>query len=309
MTATMDTAVAFFIFNRPEHASRVFAEIAKARPRTLLVVADGPRAGRAGEAELCARAREVLAQVDWDCRLLTNLAPNNLGCGARVSSGLDWVFAQVEEAIILEDDCLPHPEFFPFCEALLARYRSEERVMMISGVNVQPGPRNEASYYFGRFCGCWGWATWRRAWRHYDFAMTAYPDFVAQGRIGGILPDAATQRRWLAIFDRVRAGKIDTWDYQWVFAVWARDGVSAMPNVNLVSNIGFGRGATHTTNPRGAFANLPTAALGTLRHPAVIAPDAAADFQTFATEDAPAKSRSALRRAWQALVGLAGEVG
>ena len=122
---SLNTPVAFLIFNRPDTTQLVFNEIAKARPPKLLVVADGARTNKSGEAELCARTREIINQVDWECEVLTNYSDSNLGCRARVSSGLDWIFKQVPEAIILEDDCLPDPSFFRFCEEMLARYRNE----------------------------------------------------------------------------------------------------------------------------------------------------------------------------------------
>ena len=121
----LNTPVAFLIFNRPHTTQRVFAEIAKARPPKLLVVADGPRNDRPGEAELCAQTRAIIDQVDWDCEVLTHYADKNMGCKKRIASGIDWVFTQVEEAIILEDDCLPEASFFQFCEENLAPARCQ----------------------------------------------------------------------------------------------------------------------------------------------------------------------------------------
>ncbi len=162
----------FLIFNRPAETFRVFDAIREARPEKLLIVADGPRPTRPGEAALCNETREVLDRVDWSCQVLSNFAETNMGCGRRVASGLDWAFEQVEEAIILEDDCLPDSSFFPYCGELLERYRADERIMMISGNNFQNGASRTAdSYYFSQLPHCWGWATWRRAWRHYDFVM------------------------------------------------------------------------------------------------------------------------------------------
>lgn len=148
----LTTPVAFLVFNRPDTTIRVFEEIRRARPPKLLVVADGARADRPGEAEKCAQVRAIVEQVDWECGVLKNYADDNMGCKRRISSGLDWVFANVEEAIILEDDCLPHPSFFRFCEELLRRYRDDERVMMISGDNFQFGKkRTDYSYYFSKY--------------------------------------------------------------------------------------------------------------------------------------------------------------
>jgi hypothetical protein len=296
----MNTPVAFFIFNRPHLTRRVFAAIAEARPPKLFIVADGPRPDRADEASRCAEARDAVAAVDWDCEVLTRFSDRNLGCRDAVAGGLDWVFSLVDAAIILEDDCLPHPDFFPYCEDLLERYRTVDRVMMISGTNAQMGnARGEASYFFARYCHCWGWATWRRAWRHYDVAMEDYPRFLAAGEIRRIFRSEVMQRQWLEIFKSTRAGAVDTWDYQWVFAVWRRDGISAMPNGNLVSNIGFGPDATHTVDRASPFAQMPVASLGEIRHPSCVEPDEGADIFTHSLESsasAAARSDGPFRR-------------
>ena len=141
----LNTPVAFLIFNRPETTHRVFAEIARARPRRLLIVADGPRSE--ADADKCRAARAVIERVDWQCDILTNYSDINLGCKRRISSGLSWVFEQCEEAIVLEDDCLPDPTFFRFCAELLDKYRNDQRIMMISGNNFQSGyVRGTSSY-------------------------------------------------------------------------------------------------------------------------------------------------------------------
>ena len=108
----VQTAVALIIFNRPSTTSRVFAEIARAKPRRLFVIADGPRANRDGEAALCAAAREVTERVDWDCEVMRNYSNTNLGNFRRVPSGISWAFEHVEELIVLEDDCVPDQTFF-----------------------------------------------------------------------------------------------------------------------------------------------------------------------------------------------------
>lgn len=133
----LKTPVVFIIFNRSDTTEKVFAEIAKVRPRKLLVIADGPRPDHPSDIERCKAARAVIERVDWDCEVLTNYSEANLGCKACVSSGLDWAFQNVEEVIILEDDYLPHPTFFRFCEESLERYRDDERIALISGTNLK----------------------------------------------------------------------------------------------------------------------------------------------------------------------------
>ena len=261
--ATLSTPVVFMIFNRPETTERVFAAIREARPRQLA-------------------ARAIIDRVDWRCEVLKNYSEANLGCKKRVSSGLDWAFGEVEEAIILEDDCLPNRSFFAFCAELLARYRHDERVMNIGGTNFQHGiSRGEGSYYFSYLNHIWGWASWRRAWQHYDVSMTTFPRFLHSDQIGNTVPVKRMQQFWLECFDKVYRNKIDTWDYQWTYAMWRQNGLAIIPNVNMVSNIGFGQGATHTHDADNLFALVPTRSMDVLQHPSSVVPDIAADRSTF----------------------------
>lgn len=245
----LKTPVAFIIFNRPDTTEQVFAEIAKARPPKLLVIADGPRTNRPGEAEKCAATRALIEKVDWDCEVLTNFSEVNLGCKQRVSSGIDWVFEQVEEAIILEDDCLPDSTFFRFCQEMLERYRHDQRIGMISGDNFQFGHRrNDDSYYFSKYVHIWGWASWRDRWANrYDVAMAKWPRIRDEGLLVDMVGNAHEAAFWHKIFERVSRGEIDTWDYQWVFANWVEGRMTILPAVNMISNIGFDANATHTT--------------------------------------------------------------
>jgi hypothetical protein len=274
----LETPVALLIFNRPETTARVLAEIARARPRKLLVVADGPRAEVAGERERCAAARSLVETVDWDCEVITNFSETNVGCRTRVSSGLDWVFSIVEEAIILEDDCVPNRSFFRFCEEMLDRYRSDDRVSMVSGSRL--GPMSDASpfsYDFSIYATVWGWATWRRAWANYDVDLRIWPQLRNPRDLNALAGDARIARHWRAAFESAYTGTANTWDYQWMFCSWAQHQLVVVPRCNLVSNIGFGSGATHTEE-QGAFATLPLAELDfPLVHPAFMVQNRAAD--------------------------------
>ena len=267
---------------------RVFSEIARARPRRLLVVADGPRAGREGEAARCEEARAVVRRVDWDCELLTNFADENMGCKRRVSTGLDWVFGTCEEAIILEDDCLPDPTFFPFCEELLEKFRDDERVAMVCGNNFQRGRRrSQYSYYFSRHVTVWGWASWRRVWRHYDVGMRLWPELRETNWLESLLVNPVMVEYWRGVFDMMHEGtaeRADTWDYQLFFAWWARGALAVTPEVNLVTNVGFGADATHTRDAAAlsTMAELPSAPVELpLRHPPYLYLDREADHFAF----------------------------
>ncbi|MDT8317002.1 MAG: glycosyltransferase family 2 protein [bacterium] len=243
----LTTPVAFIIFNRPETTKKVFETIRVASPSKLLVIADGPRLDKTGEAQRCEDARKIIEGVDWDCEILKNYSDTNMGCKKRVSSGLDWVFKNVGEAIILEDDCVPHPTFFRYCEEMLVKYRHDERVMSISGANFQFGrKRTDYSYYFSQYSIIWGWASWRRAWEKYDVNMSLWPEIKAGNWLYDIFPDKGVRKYWIGAFDGVFKCKIDTWDYQFEFACLVNNGLSIIPKINLVSNIGFGADATRT---------------------------------------------------------------
>lgn len=266
--ASLSTPVALLLFNRPAQTARVFAEIAKARPRQLLIVADGPRAEHPEDVEKCAAVRELATRVDWPCEVRTNFSDVNLGVKMRPATGLDWVFSLVEEAIILEDDCLPHPSFFPYCEELLAQYRDDERVMLISGNNfLGEWKTNFQSYHFAFLAGTWGWASWRRAWRFYDRDLALWPHVCEHQILENLFPNPEHSAFWTSVFARLQRGEIITWDFQWLLARWLQHGLGIVPSVNLVLNIGFDENAT-TTKRSPKWANLPVGEMKfPLQHP------------------------------------------
>jgi glycosyltransferase involved in cell wall biosynthesis len=275
-----DVAVALFLFNRPVHTSLVFNKIRKFAPTTLLIIGDGPR--DEAELSLCDQARSVTENIDWPCRVLRNFAQVNLGCKKRLSSGLAWVFEHVEEAIILEDDCVPDASFFPFCSELLARYRNDHRIMHISGSCFLAEACTKDSYWFSRHSDIWGWATWRRAIRHYDAEMRSWPRWRNDPRSGAIWKDPFEREFWTRKFERTYRGEIDTWDYQWHWAVYRRQGLSVVPRRNLITNVGHGQQGSHTGDERSPLANLPTSPVeAKLTHPLNVTPDESADKQFF----------------------------
>jgi hypothetical protein len=275
--ATLETPVVLLIFNRPDTTQKVIDAIRSARPRQLFVVGDGPRPDRPDDGPRCAAAQACLDGIDWPCELVTNLSPVNLGCRRRVSSGLGWAFRHVDEAIVLEDDCVPDPTFFGYCRELLERYRDDERVMVISGNDFLSGRRPDPhSYGFSRYPLIWGWATWRRAWRHYDVDIKEWPRLRRLGWLESFLSPRAAQY-WSHCFQRVYDG-FDTWDYSLVFACWRQGGLAIHPRWNLVTNIGFRSDATHTRDEPSFFANMPARTMRTpLSHPDRIERDDQAD--------------------------------
>lgn len=282
MEKLLKTPVLFIIFNRPDTTQKVFDEIKKVKPLKIFIAADGPRNDKKNEAQNCQKTRTIIKQINWDCKIYTLFREQNLGCKIAVSSAINWFFQHIEKGIILEDDCLPHQSFFWYCQELLERYIHDERIMMISGDNFQDGiKRGEQGYYFSRLSHIWGWATWRRAWKYYDVNMKNFPEFLTQNQIKNIFDDQFVQQYWIRILQNVYDNKIDTWDYQWAYTVFTQNGLSIMPNYNLISNIGFGKTATHVKEKNNEYANMKRYELKNLSHPAFILPDKNADKYTF----------------------------
>jgi len=192
--------------------------------------------------EKCARVREIVSQVDWDCNVITLFRESNLGVTRACSEAITWFFSQEEEGIILEDDCLPHQSFFFFCQAMLEKYRHDQRVMHIAGTNLQFGRRyGEGSYYFSNVVSIWGWAGWSRTWSLYDIDMGLFPKFKISGLAKSIIPDKAAADQIMNILELNYTGNLDAWDHQYGFAVAVNNGLCVVPNVNLISNLGYSR--------------------------------------------------------------------
>lgn len=275
-----NTAVLFLVFNRPDTTWQVFEAIRQAKPPRLYVAADGPKENQKDETKLCDQVRKIATEVDWECEVKTLFRDENLGCRIAVSSAIDWFFKNEEQGIILEDDCLPSQSFFWYCQELLEHYKSDERIMVVSGNNFQQGEKvTPYSYYFSRYNHCWGWATWKRAWNHYDHDMRLWTDFKKENGL-----DAWADRSrlfipyWNRIFDSVAARQIDSWAYIWTFSCWAQGGMTCLPHVNLVKNIGIGEDATHTTKTNNSINQLRRHSIHLpLSHPNIIIRNTAAD--------------------------------
>lgn len=270
----LNTPVLFLVFNRPDTTRQVFEAIREAKPPRLYIAADGPRSNKAGEAEKCTEVRKIATAVDWPCQVRTLFRDQNLGCKMAVSGAITWFFEQEEQGIILEDDCLPNQSFFWFCEELLNKYKDDERIGHIGGSNFQNGiKRGDASYYFSIYSFIWGWASWANRWVKYNTNLDQIekPDFLYD-----MFKDKRTRKYWHHIFDDMKQQKIDTWDYQWVFSLWYNNQLSIVPNVNLISNIGFGADATKTKRIN-KLTNVDRIDLGITKHPKNVIVDMEAD--------------------------------
>lgn len=289
------TPVTFIIFKRPDVTARAWEAIRATRPDRLFIIADGAR--NADEASKCAETRRVVEQVDWPCEVQRNYSEPNMGCRNRIASGLDWVFSQVPEAIVLEDDCVPAPSFFGFCTELLERYRTTERVMHICGSNYLGRRDGPYSYHFSRYPHLSGWAGWARAWRRIDLHLKRWREFKRR-RASEIFKDTIERKHWIRKFRPIASGeRTDSWGYPWWYSVWMEDGLAIVPTENRVTNIGFGPEATHTREDS-PLANVPANEISSaLIHPPDLRVDEAADGEMF--DKILGGARLKLRRSWQ----------
>lgn len=268
---SFNTPVLLIIWRRPEQTIRVLNSLREVKPKVLYVACDGPNQERIGEVELVDQTRDLIkTNIDWDCIIYTNYSNINQGCRNGVSGAISWFFDNVERGIILEDDCLPNSDFYLFCEEMLERFKDDSRIFSISGNNFNFGRWkniDDASYFFSRYNHWWGWATWRRAWKFYEFNPNDWSLNLDGRFLNTMFNDKNEISHWVKIFNDVfLENKYDTWDYVWRYCIWKQNGLSITPRVNLVTNIGHGVGATHcnTYSPE-----LPVFSIGALVHPKV----------------------------------------
>lgn len=267
MPEYLETPILFLTFNRLDTTKRVLGAIKEARPKKLYIASDGPRANVLGEDLKVKEVRDFIeSNIDWECEVKTLFRDKNLGCKLAVSSAIDWFFENEEQGIILEDDCLPNQSFFQFCEELLEKYKDNEEIAVISGNNFNHDKIGNGDYYLSRIPHIWGWATWRRAWGGYDVTMAKFPGFKKNSAITKIWSNRKVQNYWIGILSEAYQGKIDTWDYQLTFSLFLNNSFCICPNVNLVSNIGFGKEFTNTIIDDKRVANLK---LGKINFPLV----------------------------------------
>jgi len=246
-----DTPILLIIFNRADTAQQVFDTIKQIRPKYLFVAADGPRLNKPEDIEKCKLTRAIIDQVDWVCEVKTLFRDVNRGCGRGPAEAITWFFENVEEGVILEDDCLPSNEFFTFTAAMLQKYRSNDKVMLVAGTNLLgKWKETEQGYHFSSYVHTWGWATWRNAWDLYDFELNQWGQDNTLNCFKEILPNRNVYNRFKEIFDYTKANinNITWWDFQWCYCVLQNRGLCVVPAVNLITNIGIGTDSTHTSN-------------------------------------------------------------
>lgn len=275
MQYQVKTPVLMIVFNRPETTKKVFERVREVKPKKLYIAADAPRDDNNNDNVRCKQVKDIFHQVDWECEVHTNYAEKNMGCSKRPHTAISWALEKEERIIVLEDDCFPEIEFFRFCDELLEKYQQDERIMLISGTNYYKKWDTEYSYLFSRYLKIWGWATWKRAWDKYDINIKLWENQEAKELLKEKLSKRA-YREDVKRYDYLLNGENRTtaWDYQWEFCMLTNSGMSIVPAQNLVRNIGFGEGATHTFDLFCKFSNIESYEIEfPLKHPPFVMPN------------------------------------
>lgn len=269
-----DIPVLLVIFKRRDTALKALEPIRRARPQRIYIAGDGARKGVAGEAEAVEETRRAVVEaIDWPCEVKTNFRDHNLGCSEGVYSAICWLFDNEERGIIVEDDCVLRDSFFRFAKEMLDMYSDDERVALVDAANYLPKVKIPASYGFSRFKSTNGWATWRRAWKLMDMSMSWRGTDMEASVINNMGYGRMNFSYWRYRLKAIDAGDVSAWDWQWYFSMAANNMLGIYPAVSLVTNIGFGEGATHTTRKKMPDHYISKGEIGfPLEHPRFVVP-------------------------------------
>lgn len=276
---SFDIPILVLIFNREEKTRKVLERLKEIRPKQLFVSADGPRKDKDGEDEKCRLTRAVFKEVDWDCEIHELFRDENLGCKKAVYGGITWFFEQVEKGIILEDDCVPDPSFFPFCDELLERYKDNHQITHITAHNPLGNMEMESSYFYSNQVLVWGWATWKRAWKTIDINMEQLPQILEGDGMKDYLSYIPAQKYIINKWQESQNGTLDSWAYPWAFSSFIQNGLAIIPKTNLIHNIGFDGEATNTNHHKPTL--IESSLSFPLKHPERLKRDGKIDLNIF----------------------------
>lgn len=272
-----DIPILFVCFNRLEIAKKSFEAIVQVKPKKIYIACDGARENKSGEKEKVNKVREnILKMITWECEVKTLFQEKNLGCSQGVYTAINWLFSHEEKGIILEDDCVPNQSFFIFMKEMLNKYITDDRIAMVSGFNPYAKKENnkEVSYYFSKFKSCWGWGTWKRAWKNMDLNLRCLDGNYKDDIILNMgYNKEFTQNYWKYRLKLIELNEVSAWDWQWYISTSSQSQYAILPIENLVSNIGFGVEATHTNSKKLPEYTLTGKLDFPLKHPLYIVPN------------------------------------
>tara|TARA_B100000780_G_C21087931_1_gene438335 strand:- start:72 stop:1034 length:963 start_codon:yes stop_codon:yes gene_type:complete len=247
----MKLPILILAFNRPNETLILFELLSKIKPDKIYISQDGPRINNKTDFDLCKKVKDIVLNPNWECKVYTKFNITNKGCRDSVHKGINWFFEHEDKGIILEDDCIPSISFFNFCEKMLKKYQDKNNIHVISGSNFQKSNIiGKGDYYISKYAHCWGWATWKRAWKNYDNELSFWSTLKKSQNWKKLHENKLEKKYWTKILDKVQKKKIDSWAYVWQATIWNNNGVTITPNKNLVKNIGFNENATHTISTK-----------------------------------------------------------
>ena len=275
----LSTPILLITFNRPQHTRKVLERILEANPQELYIFQDGAREGNHTDQTQCEAVRRVVEELTTDynrnhpLHLHTLYESQNLGCGPGPAKAISWFFSEVEEGIVMEDDCLAHPDFFPYCEELLNRYRSDHRIGFINATLYDARWHTEqgASYGFSHYMVTGAWAAWRRTWEGFDLDLLQMKATALKHQIYQLTHNRQEAYWWYFALKEMQqdTSKKSYWDFQMQIHLFMQSAITIHPAVNLISNIGFDEHGTHTLGNDGR-GERPTFPILPLTHPSII---------------------------------------
>lgn len=278
----VDIPVLLIFFNRPSSFEKVFEKVKEARPSKIFLACDGARIGN-DDAEKIAQCKTIAESIDWNCELYKNYSEENIGCGMRPQTAITWALSIVDRIVILEDDCVPEISFFNYMYELLEKYKDDERIGMISGLNhLQSWNCGNYDYCFTKNGAIWGWGTWRRVWEKYDYSVSLIKDEHAQKLLKNNFRNKTAKKSrikgWKKTNTLVETNKkLSYWDIQFGFLKNAQSYLAIVPKNNLICNIGVGADSTHATKvshfkwKKGLLHFIPVTKMETpMKHPTYV---------------------------------------
>jgi len=261
-------AVLLINFNRVDATKKSLQAIRNWKPVKLYLACDGPRADHPEDVKTIESVKALLTKIDWPCEVQQLYQSKNLGCKNGPLSAIDWLFENESKGIILEDDCIPSLSFFDFASAMLEQYEANDKIWHIAGSNFINLPKtNSDSYFFSKYPHIWGWATWRSRWLNAKRNYEELEQLSKNEFITDILADQPQFQYWNQAFELCRDNKMDAWDYMWTYSMWVEQKFAIIPALNMVSNIGFEKSATHHKVPVKKLTNIQTHDLSNIQHP------------------------------------------
>lgn len=246
----IDIPVLLIFFNRPGCFEKVFEQVKKARPSKLFLYQDGARTGNEKDAIGVKKCREIAEQIDWECDVHRLYQEKNFGCDPSEYIAQKWAFSHVDRCIILEDDDVPSQSFFPFCKELLEKYKNDQRINMICGMNNLESVDSPYSYLFSMTGSIWGWATWKRVvdeWEgDYAFLTPGYDrdKLFDSLEMHGLCPD---QR--IAVWQSNKDSGVEHYETILGVGQYVGNRLNIVPTKNMIINIGnTPEGSTHSAS-------------------------------------------------------------